>query len=269
MSHPSALSPSSRAARLLVRSLSLFTIVLLWQATAWTGLFNTALFPPPMEVAQAFVEMVARGELWPDLTASCRRALLGYIAGCSIGIVLGTITGRIVLLDRLMGPVMNVLRAFPSVAIVPLAITWFGLSELSKYFLVAWGVLFPVWVTTHAGMSQVDRTYLWAAQSLGANNRQLIWEVLLPAALPHTLAGMRAAIGLCFICVFVAEMAGAYEGIGFRISTSYLIFRTDKMLASLIVLGILGACADLIFQRACSWLFPWTRLHGRLKATGP
>ena len=96
--------------------------------------------------------------------------------------------------------------------------------------------------TPHAGTSQVDQTYIWAARSLGATNRQLIWEVLLPAALPHVLAGMRAAIGLCFICVFVAEMAGAYEGIGFRISTSYLIFRTDKMLASLIVLGVLGAC---------------------------
>ncbi|MDP6098335.1 MAG: ABC transporter permease [Gammaproteobacteria bacterium] len=157
--------------------------------------------------------------------------------GCALGVVVGVFTGRVRLADRALGPIVHVLRSFPPVAIVPLAITWFGLAESSKYFLVFWGVFFPVWVNTHAGMAEVNKAYLWAARSLGAKRRHIVLEILVPASIPHILAGMRVAIGICFICVFVAEMAGAYEGVGFKISTSNLIFRVDRMLAYLLVLG--------------------------------
>lgn len=244
----------------LVRFLPIPVLLVIWEVVARTGIFNRELFPPPSAVWLAFVEMARRGELWTDVLASSRRAVVGYFFGCAVGVLAGILTGRLRLVDRALSPVVHILRAFPPVAIVPFAITWFGLSEASKYFLVFWGVFFPIWVNTHAGMAQVDRTYLWAAQSLGAGRRYLVTDVLLPAALPHILAGMRVAIGICFICVFVAEMAGAYEGIGFRISTSYLIFRVDRMLAALIVLGLMGAAADQLFKLLVAKMFPWTRL---------
>jgi len=207
------------------------------------------------------MELAMAGDLWKDVLASCRRAVVGYVLGCSFGILLGTLTGRIRLANRVLSPLGHVLRAFPPVAIAPLAITWFGLAETSKYFLVFWGVLFPVWIGTHAGMSHVAQTYVWAARSLGAKRQHLFAEVLLPASLTHVLAGMRVAIGICFICVFVAEMAGAYEGIGFRISTSYLVFRVDRMLAALIVLGGMGAISDQLFHFTTTRVFPWTQFN--------
>lgn len=235
-------------------------VLLVWELVARSGAFNAELFPPPSKVWMAFLEMGKSGLLWSDFLASTKRALAGYLLGCVTGIVVGIATGRVRILDRALSQIIHILRAFPPVAIVPFAITWFGLSESSKYFLVFWGVFFPVWVNTHAGMAGVDKIYLWAARSLGATKRYEITDVLLPAALPHVLAGMRVAIGLCFICVFVAEMAGAYEGIGFRISTSYLVFRVDRMMAALILLGMMGASGDKIFKVLVSKCLPWTQL---------
>ena len=234
--------------------------LVLWELVARSGAFNAELFPPPSAVWFAFLEMAENGELWRDLLASGTRAGVGYLLGCVAGVAVGVATGRVRLFDLGLSQIIHILRAFPPVALVPFAILWFGLAESSKYFLVFWGVFFPVWVSTHAGMSSVDKTYLWAARSLGANRRHEILDVLLPAALSHVLAGMRVAIGICFICVFVAEMAGAYEGIGFRISTSYLVFRVDKMMASLLLLGALGSISDAAFKGATGRLFPWIAL---------
>ena len=236
-------------------------VIVIWEMVSRSGAFNPLLFPPPSAVWSAFVEMGQRGELWGDFLASGKRAAVGYALGCMAGVLVGIFSGRVPVADRALGQIVHILRAFPPVAIVPFAITWFGLAESSKYFLVFWGVFFPVWVNTHAGMSRVDRTYLWAARSLGVGRRRVITEVLMPAALPHVLAGMRVAIGLCFICVFVAEMAGAYEGVGFRISTSYLVFRVDKMMAALILLGAMGAISDQVFKLVTAKAFPWTRIR--------
>lgn len=239
------------------RWLSLPALVLVWEIVSRAGVVNQQLFPSPSMVWWALVDVISTGELWPDLAASVRRAIVGYTLGSAMGIAIGVATGRIWWLDRALGQVIHVLRAFPPVAIVPLAITWFGISEQSKYFLIMFGVFFPVWVNTHTGMSHVNRTLVWAAQGLGASKWRVTMEVWLPAAVPHILAGMRAAIGIAFICVFVAEMAGAYEGVGFKISTSYLVFRMDRVMAYLFVLGGLGATADMLFRCASKRLCPW------------
>lgn len=238
----------------------IIAILLTWEFVTRFGIMTTKLFPSLSAVCKAFAEMAANGELMMDLKASMSRAFFGYALGCLVGIPLGVATGRIRFIGRTIGPLINILRSFPPVALVPFAILWMGLAETSKYFLVFWGVVFPVWINTHAGMQHIELNYIRAAQLFGARKILLITNVLLPAALPHILAGMRVAIGFGFICVFVAEMSGAYEGIGFRISTSYMVFRVDKMIASLIILGSLGALSDKLFKLTTDRLFPWTRL---------
>lgn len=234
-------------------------LLLIWELVSRSGIFNAQLFPPPTAVWRAFMEMLQSGQLLSDFLASARRAVVGYTIGCVSGVAAGVVTGRSDIADRFFGQIIHLMRSFPPVAIVPLAITWFGLAETSKYFLVFWGVFFPVWVNAHAGMSLVDEKAIWAARCMGAQKRDVVRYVILPAALPHILAGMRVAIGICFICVFVAEMAGAYEGVGFRISVSNLIFRVDKMIAALIVLGAMGAVSDTAFKFTVDRLFPWTK----------
>ncbi len=145
------------------RLLPVPVVLVVWELVARSGAFNAELFPPPSRVWAAFLEMGKSGLLWSDLLASTKRAVVGYVLGCMAGIAVGIATGRVRILDRALSQIIHILRAFPPVAIVPFAITWFGLAESSKYFLVFWGVFFPVWVNTHAGMAGVDKTYLWAA----------------------------------------------------------------------------------------------------------
>lgn len=242
----------------LVFLIPLIASILAWELLAYLEIWNPTLFPPPLEAGKALVEMYRSGELWLDITSSASRAAIGYFVGCILGIVVGVVTGRVNWINKILGPLINVLRAFPPVALVPFAITWFGLGEFGKYFLVIWGVFFPVWVNTHVGVSAVDEDMIRVADCLNVVGWRRVMELIVPSAIGHVLAGMQIAIGICFMCVFVAEMAGAYEGLGFRINTSYLIFRVDKMVAALCMLGLMGAVSDFGFRMITRWLFPWT-----------
>ena len=143
---------------------------------------------------------------------------------------------------------------------MPLAIVWFGIGETAKISLVMWGVAFPVWINTHQGAIQVDKHYLWAIKSLGANKMQTLKEVILPSAMPFIATGMRVGVAFAFITLVAAEIAGAFYGIGYRISASHLIFRVDKMMLGITTLGILGLFADKMYTSAIKNFFPWVEM---------
>ncbi|MEK9135671.1 MAG: ABC transporter permease subunit, partial [Bacteroidota bacterium] len=178
----------------------------------------------------------------------------------TFGIIIGLLTGRIAMLRASLEQIIQAVRAVPAISFVPLAIIWFGIGEPAKQFLVAWGAFFPIWLNTHVGATNVDRDYLWAAESLGASKTRILATVILPAALPFISAGLRIGIAMGFICLVAAEMAGAYEGLGFRVTASHLVFRVDKMFVALTVLGVLSAVVDKLFSVAWFRLFPWMRV---------
>src|SRR5207244_4108445 len=120
----------------------------------------------------------------------------GFGAGAVLGVSVGVLTGRSRTLRFLLHPILQSLRSIPSIGLLPLAILFFGLNEMSKYFLVFWGVFFPVWVNSHLGVVGVQQRYVWAARSLGATDWRLLWEVVIPGSLPLVIAGMRVGIGL-------------------------------------------------------------------------
>jgi ABC-type nitrate/sulfonate/bicarbonate transport system permease component len=204
--------------------------------------------------------MLRSGELIWDGLITAGRVLLGFILGSALGIVIGVLTARIQLMDQTVGQLIQVLRPIPPIALVPLAVVWLGLGEISKISIIMWGVFFPVWVSTHIGVSSVNKEVIWAAQSLGASGRKVLFRVVLPAAGRHVVSGMRVAIAIAFICVVVAEMSGALDGLGYRINKAYVVFRVDRMIADLTVLGLLGALSDYGFARLVSRLMPWFRL---------
>jgi ABC-type nitrate/sulfonate/bicarbonate transport system permease component len=237
--------------------LTLAAFVLSWEAVAASGFFSAGLFPGPGSMVRALASMLASGELAADAAQSLQRVAVGFAAGSCLGVVFGILTGRVRILERTIGQLVQVLRPVPVIALVPLAIVWFGLGEQSKYFLISWGVFFPVWVNTHIGVSRVESTLIWAAKSLGASDIRLLYEVVLPHAAPFVVAGARIGIAMAFIVLVAAEMAGAFGGIGYRISESHLVFRVDKMLAGIAMLGVLGAAADALFARLAAALIPW------------
>ncbi|MBV8517671.1 MAG: ABC transporter permease [Acidobacteria bacterium] len=238
--------------------LTWIAVVLVWHFVAVHSNAGP-LFPPPATVLKAFILWLRSGDLVQDVAASCGRVTLGWLIGTGVGLLVGLITGVWSVGDRTIGSVLNTLRALPPVALVPLAILWFGISEVSKIAIVGWGAFFPVWLNTHIGIRDIDRTVVWAARSLGARGSSLLFRVILPAALPQVVAGVRLAIGIAYVCVFVAELAGASRGLGFRIATAHLTFRADLMLAGLAVLGFFGYASDRVFVLGTGYLMPWTR----------
>lgn len=236
--------------------------LILWEGASRLNFYNTILLPSPTVIAEAFYSMVESGELPSDILVSVRRALVGFFIGSLLGIIAGVLTARVRFFDYTVGQLAKLFRSIPTIALVPLAIVWFGLGELSKYVLVIWGVFFPVWINTHLGASQVEKTVLWAAQSLGADRYKMLYEIILPSALPFIIAGMRTGMAVAFFVLVAAEMTGAFGGIGYRIFASHLVFRVDKMMVAIITLGVIGALTDLLFATMIKSL-PWNREEGQ------
>jgi NitT/TauT family transport system permease protein/sulfonate transport system permease protein len=231
----------------------------LWELFARLGVWNPALLPPPSTIFKTLWAMITSKELVIDLGSSFRRAAFGFLLGSIAGIILGFLTGWFKIFRDMIGQLIQLFRPIPPIAIIPLVFVLFGIGEFSKYFIIFWGVFFPMWLNTHVGVSKVETHYIWAAKSLGASNGKIFVEVILPASSPFIVAGMRIGIAIALICLVAAEMAGASKGLGFRIFYSRLIFRPDKMIANIAVLGILGATFDRVFVWLRRKLMPWYR----------
>jgi ABC-type nitrate/sulfonate/bicarbonate transport system permease component len=244
-------------------SVAILVFLAAWEIIARARPDRIGIFPPLTRVFQAFGEMTMSGELVQDLRASLWRAVVGFALGSAVGIATGLVTGRIQKLDNYISPLIQLFRPLPPVAIIPLIIVWFGIGEVSKVFSIAFAVFFPVWVNSHLGAREVPTTYLWSARTLGIDGFRALWKVILPAAFPFIIAGLRTAVSVAFVMVFVSELMGASAGIGYQINSSYLAYRIDRMLAALILLGLLGALADLLLTKLTWVLFPWLKLTGR------
>lgn len=225
--------------------------LVLWELISRSGLYNIKLFPPPTTVALAFIEMAEEGVLLSDIFISLTRVIVGFSLGSMLGIGFGILAGRSKLFERTLGQLIQLFRPIPIIAFVSLSMIWFGLGEMSKYFLILWGVFFPVWLNTYTGVTKVAVSYIRAAQSFGASKKNILFEIIIPAALPYIATGLRIGISYAYICLVVAEITGASQGLGYRIELTRLVFRIDKMIAVLVVLGVLGALSD--------WFFVWCR----------
>ncbi|MFT4268555.1 MAG: ABC transporter permease [Xenophilus sp.] len=225
---------------------------------------NPKMFPPPSQVAGVFAQMTwGTGEIWPHVGASLQRALWGFLLGASLGVAAGVLTGRSAALRQLGDPVLHGLRAIPAIAIVPLAIVWFGLGDVSKVMLIAWGAFFPVWVNTFIGVRDIPPVYLRSAATLGARPAAAVLQVALPAALPFVFAGLRQATAVSFVVLVAAELVGAEKGLGYLISFAHLVFRVDIMFVGLIYLGAIGFAADQLFAWLLNRFFPWYGAQAR------
>ena len=229
----------------------------LWSLVGLSGAIPEAIFPTPWSVWLATVEMWDNGSLQSDLRVSLGRAGIGFVIGATLGVFLGLLTGRVALVRTLLNPFLNLLRPIPAIALVPVAIVWFGIGEGSKYFVVSYTVFLTVWFNTHHGMQYVPETYLRAARSLGATRLREFLTVVLPAAAPHIFAGIRLGVALAFLSLVAAELSGASSGLGFRLQEARQYVRTDRMSSLLIILGILGATADLVVHWIGRKLVHW------------
>jgi ABC-type nitrate/sulfonate/bicarbonate transport system permease component len=233
-------------------SITLVSIAIL--IVTWAGfsrMFGIPdLVPSPWQTFAVGKEMLLNGTLMTHVAISLERVLVGYTAGCIAGIVIGALMGRIALIGRLADPILQLVRPISPVALVPLSIIWFGIGDLSKYFIIFYGVVIIMIINTAAGVTSTPTIRLNAARCLGASAWQILRRVVLPSAVPSILTGMRVALGFAFMGIVAAELIAAQSGIGYLIMQSRTLLRTDIMFVGLVTLGILGALLDGCFKVA-------------------
>lgn len=244
---------------ILIKAVPVLLFLGLWQIVSANEIVNSKLFPPPTEVWRALIDWIRSGLFWPDIRSSYWRMLVGFVIGAFLGMITGMLTGRFRRADLAIVPIIQIFRPLPPVAIIPLVIVWLGIDDPAKIFSIAFAVFFPVWINTHLGAIGIPKNYLRSADLLTKSKTKIFYTVLVPAALPSIIAGLRTAIPIAFVMVYVSEIAGASEGLGYRISVSHLAYRIDTMMAALFVLALAGAAADLLFTVLVKALFPWTK----------
>ena len=244
-------SPNPRfaglARQVLMAAISIGMVLLAWHLSVGT-LFNPALVPAPAATFAKAWNMMVSGELFMHIGVSLKRVLVGYVIGCVCGIMLGAVMGRFWLARELADPVLELIRPISPVAIVPLAMLWFGIGEMSKYFIIVYATLIIVLLNTAAGVSRTPVTRIRAARCLGASEYEVFLKVVLPSAVPFVLTGMRVALGFSFMGIVAAELIGAREGLGFLIMNSQLLLQTDQLFVGLLALGVVGLIVDRIFR---------------------
>lgn len=233
------------------------SILLVWEAGGASGLISTRLIPPPSTVGTTLWDLLIGGELIGHITATTVRVILGFVLGAFVGTILGGASGISRRFNALSDPTLQALRNIPSIAWTPLFILWFGIFETSKVLMIALGVFFPVYLTFSGAIASVDRRLVEVGQGYGLGRYDLVRRILLPAALPTHILGLRNGLGLGWMFVVAAEFLGASEGLGYLLVDGQQTGRPAIIIASIVMFALLGRATDRILAavgaRYTSW----------------
>jgi NitT/TauT family transport system permease protein len=254
--------PRGRALALRLGAIAAFLALwcLLSGAVMMLKLFNPIFLPGPWLVLSNVLDMAVRGQLWIHLAATLERVALGFGAGAVLGVGLGLAAGHLTPIRHIVEPLVELLRPIPPLAMLPMLIVWVGIGETSKIGFITYATFFPIFLTTITGVRQIDPILLRAAQSLGARGVGLFTRVILPAALPDILTGLRLGVALAFFVIVISEFIGAEHGLGYLINDGRNFFLVPQMLGAAVVLGLLGYAGNglvrLLERRLTRWQHP-------------
>jgi ABC-type nitrate/sulfonate/bicarbonate transport system permease component len=251
--------------------LAVVLLLLAWQGSVWAiygGTTEGRLLPGPLDVLRTFSELLGSGELLRHTELSLLRVLTGLAVAIGLAIPLGLLIGWFPI-ARDMGEILiELFRPIPPLAWIPLAVLWFGLSPASAIFIIVIGAFFPTLVSTVAGVRGIDRGFLEAAYTLGATwSIDLFRKVVVPAALPSILTGVRISAGLAWMSVVAAEMIAIDSGLGYMILNARQLFRPDVVLVGMIMIGLVGFTMDRLLLGLESMVLRWRRT-GRAETSG-
>jgi sulfonate transport system permease protein len=217
-----------------------------WYVSTKCGWVDPTFLPAPGDVLSGFWSVSQTGELWDDLGVSTARALGGLVIGGGIGFALGILNGLSPLSAKLLDTTLQMVRNIPILALIPLAILWFGIGEPAKLFLISLGVFFPVYLNTYRGIRNVDAGLIEMARTYGLRGPRLFRAVIFPGALPSILVGLRFALGIMWLVLIVAEMVSASSGIGYMTMNARDDMQTNIVVLGILIYALLGKLADLL-----------------------
>jgi ABC-type nitrate/sulfonate/bicarbonate transport system permease component len=233
-----------------------------WQAASDFGVLSPFLFPPPSRIAGTFYELAVAGfpdgvKLSQHLVITVTRIVEGFLAAMALAIPLGVAIGRSPTIDALTAPVVTFARSIATLSLLPLAIVWFGIGELSKVFLICYACFWVMLSNVIAAVKYIDPNLVRAARTMDVSGAALFFRVLLPAATPRILSGARVALGVGFMVIVGAEMIGTVRGLGALIMEARNFYRTDITLAGMVALGLIGFVLTIGLSGLERWLLPW------------
>ena len=243
-----------RSLRRVVGPLAVFV---LWHIVSVTGLLPQEILAGPIAVVTSAARLLASGELQQAILVSLGRAAGGLAIGGSIAVVLAVLSGLFRLGEDLIDSTVQMLRTMPVVALIPLLIIWFGIGEQPKIALVALATTFPLYLNIYAGIRNVDQKLIEVGRTLGLSGVGLIWNVVLPGALPNALVGLRHALGVAWLALVFGEQINASAGIGYLMNTARELFQTDVIVVCLVVYALLGLIVDAIVRLFERVLLSW------------
>ena len=241
--------------------LSTLVLLLVWHALSSLDIINSRAFPGPAQIVVTAWSLLLDGSLPEAVFTSLMRVITGAALGIALGLSLGVAAGFSKLGEDLVDKPMQMLRTIPFTALVPLFILWFGIDETPKVLLVALGVAVPIYVNTFGGIRNVDMKLIEVAQIARMSRFAIATGILLPAALPSLLIGLRFALGLAWIAVIVAETVGANSGIGFLLTSARQFVRADVMLVCVCLYAVLGLLTDYLVRALERKLLAWRTVY--------
>lgn len=270
--------------RVLLPCAAPLLVLVIWEAIS-VELKNDVVLPSVGQVWRIFMtpneDILRLGSLLQNLGMSTVRVLCGYTAGLVLALPLGILMGHYKTIYKFMGPLVEILRPMPPLAWIPLVLAWFGVAsfatmlgieegrwyiffnniKFSMLIIIFIGAFFPILLNTIHGVSSVRATLIDSARVLGASERDIFVKVLLPAAAPSIVTGMRLGLGVAWMCLVAAEMMpGSISGVGYVITHAYTVARTDIVIAGMISIGAMGLAIDAAFRWFEERCFAWQRL---------
>jgi sulfonate transport system permease protein len=241
---------------LAIRVVSLAIALLLWQVAAAN--VDPVLFTSPSKVAVAAYRMVASGELWTYLWPSLVVLAIGFALAVVFGIGIGLLLARFWVLDVALNVYITFLYSIPSVALVPLIVLWAGFDTMAKVIILFLFAFFPMVINTYQGVKSVDPKLLEVGRAFRCSEGQLWANIVIPAALPFIVTGLRLALGRGLIGMVLADLYTAISGIGYLIVRTASTYQVDKMFVPIVTLGLLGVTLTALLRLAERYVAPWT-----------
>jgi len=253
----------SRALAWLVPSLLLAG----WFGVTRAGWIPGYLLPDPIHITKAGYTYVFAaadsapyaGRFLSDAAASLLRVSLGFVLAVSLGIPLGVLSGRVAACRQLMSTTINGLRAVPGISWLPLALVWFGIGMRTTVFLVALAAFFPIYLNTAAGARQVNPLLYQSGAMLGVGRLRGVFDILLPAAMPQIISGLRLGLGISWAYLVLGELTGVPNGLGAVIMDARMLGRIDIIIVGIIAIAVMGRISDLALNAALRFCFKSAR----------
>jgi NitT/TauT family transport system permease protein len=246
------------------------SVLVVWQILAVAGLYRRAILPPPTDIAVVWYDLVTgtlgeagrySGTWWDHALASLWRVYAGFAWSVALGVTVGLLIGLSRIVEKIFDPTIQVLRNVPVTAWVPLSLIFFGIGNEPAIFLIGLGAFFPAAINATHGVRQVNRTLYKAAQMMGTNNREMLIKVVLPAALPSVMTGVRLSMGIAWVLVVVAEILAVRSGLGYLLNDAYQFYRNDVVIAAMLSIGVLGFLSDRLVVLVRDRLLAWNRME--------